>query len=98
MTKQLQQTFEAAQNLSPTELYQLLQLISEHLLSQPYQPSKPLTIMVDLLEDILHENEPQPTDQQFLYTTRNGVPLFPIQPNASNATLALVNELRDERP
>ena len=30
--------------------------------------------------------------------TRNGVPLFPIQPEAGTATLELVNQLRDETP
>lgn len=29
---------------------------------------------------------------------RNGVPLLPIQPNATPATLELVNRLRDELP
>ena len=31
-------------------------------------------------------------------TERNGVPLFPIQPNAGIVTLELVNQLRDETP
>ncbi len=30
--------------------------------------------------------------------TRNGVPLFPYQPDAGVATLELVNRLRDEAP
>ena len=30
--------------------------------------------------------------------TRNGVPLFPRQPDAGVATLELVNQLRDESP
>ena len=29
-------------------------------------------------------------------TTRNGVPLFPVQPSAGVVTLELVNQLRDE--
>ena len=29
-------------------------------------------------------------------TTRNGVPLFPIQPDAGVVTMDLVNQLRDE--
>ena len=29
-------------------------------------------------------------------TTRNGLPLFPIQPNAGLVTLEMVNALRDE--
>lgn len=31
-------------------------------------------------------------------TTRNGVPLFPLQPDARVVTLELVNQLRDEVP
>jgi hypothetical protein len=31
-------------------------------------------------------------------STRNGVPLFPIRPDAGVVTLELVNELRDEMP
>ena len=30
--------------------------------------------------------------------SRNGLPLFPVQPNAGVVTLALVNQLRDGRP
>jgi hypothetical protein len=29
---------------------------------------------------------------------RNGLPLFPIQPNAGVVTIELVNQLRDESP
>lgn len=31
-------------------------------------------------------------------TTRNGLPLFPVQPDAGVATLDLVNQLREEAP
>ena len=31
-------------------------------------------------------------------TTRNGVPLFPVQPGARVVTMELVNQLRDEAP
>lgn len=31
-------------------------------------------------------------------TTRNNIPLFPVQPKAGVATLELVNQLRDETP
>ncbi len=31
-------------------------------------------------------------------TTRNGVPLFPVQPDARVVTMELVNQLRDEAP
>lgn len=31
-------------------------------------------------------------------STRNGVPLFPVQPKAGIVTLELVNRLRDEAP
>ncbi len=30
--------------------------------------------------------------------TRNGVPLFPIQPDAGVVTMEIVNQLRDESP
>ena len=30
--------------------------------------------------------------------TRNGVPLFPVQPDAGVVTLEIVNQLRDEAP
>ncbi len=30
--------------------------------------------------------------------TRNGVPLFPVQPDAGIVTLEIVNQLRDEVP
>ncbi len=31
-------------------------------------------------------------------TTRHGLPVFPVQPNAAVVTLELVNRLRDEAP
>jgi len=31
-------------------------------------------------------------------TTRNGIPLFPVQPNAAVITPELVQQLRDEMP
>jgi hypothetical protein len=31
-------------------------------------------------------------------STKHGLPLFPVQPNAGVVTLELVNRLRDERP
>jgi hypothetical protein len=31
-------------------------------------------------------------------TTRHGVPLFPVRPDAGVVTLELVNQLRDETP
>jgi len=31
-------------------------------------------------------------------TERNGIPLFPIQPDAKPVTLEIVNQLRDEAP
>jgi len=30
--------------------------------------------------------------------TRNGIPIFPIQPDAGIVTLEMVNQLRDEAP
>jgi len=38
------------------------------------------------------------TKQQPSMTVRNGIPLFPIQPNAGITTLEIVNQLRDEVP
>jgi hypothetical protein len=38
------------------------------------------------------------TKQQPSMTVRNGIPLFPIQPNAGSITLEVVNQLRDEAP
>jgi hypothetical protein len=40
----------------------------------------------------------QALSQRDAATTRNGVPLFPIQPGAGIVTLELVNKLRDEAP
>jgi hypothetical protein len=36
--------------------------------------------------------------RQATTTTRNGVPLFPQQPDAEIVTLEIVNQLRDELP
>jgi hypothetical protein len=40
----------------------------------------------------------QALSQREAATTRNGVPLIPIQPGAGITTLELVNTLRDEQP
>jgi hypothetical protein len=40
----------------------------------------------------------QALSQREAATTRNGVPLIPIQPGAGITTLELVNMLRDEQP
>ena len=40
----------------------------------------------------------QALSQREAATTRNGVPLIPIQPGAGITTLELVNKLRDETP
>jgi hypothetical protein len=40
----------------------------------------------------------QALTQKAAVTQRDGVPLFPIQPEAGVVTLELVNQLRDETP
>ncbi len=40
----------------------------------------------------------QALSQRPLPATRNGIPLFPVQPGAGVATLEVVNQLRDETP
>ena len=47
---------------------------------------------------VLSELARQALTRQAEATTRNDVPLFPKQPNASIVTLELVNRLRDEIP
>ena len=38
------------------------------------------------------------TKQQLPIMVRNGIPLFPVQPNAGIVTTDIVNQLRDENP
>ncbi|HEX9370804.1 MAG TPA: hypothetical protein VF897_07345 [Roseiflexaceae bacterium] len=40
----------------------------------------------------------QALSRQEAGTTRNGVPLFPVRPEAGVVTLELINQLRDEAP
>jgi hypothetical protein len=40
----------------------------------------------------------QALTRQAAGTSRHGLPLFPVQPDAGIATLELVNQLRDEAP
>ncbi|MEC4815691.1 MAG: CopG family transcriptional regulator [Scytonema sp. PMC 1069.18] len=47
---------------------------------------------------VLSELARQALSRQDAGTTYNGVPLFPIQPEASVVTLELVNQLREEAP
>ena len=47
---------------------------------------------------VLSELARQALTRQAATTTRNGVPLFPRQPDAGVVTLELVNQLRDETP
>ena len=47
---------------------------------------------------ILSELARQALSRQDGETTRNGVPLFPIRPEARIVTLELVNQLHDEAP
>lgn len=46
----------------------------------------------------LSELARQALTRQASTATRNGVPLFPTQPDAGVVTLELVNQLRDETP
>ncbi len=36
--------------------------------------------------------------REIVTETRNGIPLFPVQPDAGIVTLELVNQLRDDSP
>jgi hypothetical protein len=45
-------------------------------------------VLSDLARQALAQRQP--------LATRNGLPLFPIQPDAGISTLELVNQLRDE--
>lgn len=47
---------------------------------------------------VLSDLARQALTRQAATTTRDGVPLFPRQPNAGVVTLELVNQLRDETP
>ena len=47
---------------------------------------------------IFSELARQALSRQSTETTRNGVPLFPIQPDARTVTLELINHLRDDAP
>lgn len=49
-------------------------------------------VISDLARKGLRPVQPTPT------TYRNGIPLMPIRPGATSATLELVNRLRDEMP
>ena len=47
---------------------------------------------------VLSDLARQALSRQDAVTMRNGVPLFPVQPQAGVVTLELVNQLRDEAP
>lgn len=47
---------------------------------------------------VLSDLARQALTQQPANTSRHGVPLFPVQPDAGPVTLELVNRLRDEAP
>ena len=47
---------------------------------------------------VLSDLARQPLSGNACETTRNGAPLFPLQPEARVVTLELVNQLRDEAP
>lgn len=48
------------------------------------------------LGKVLSDLARQALTRQAAGSTRNGLPLFPVQPDAGVATLELVNRLRDE--
>ena len=47
---------------------------------------------------VLSDLARQSLTKESVGTTRDGLPLFPVQPNAGVATLELVNRLRDDAP
>ncbi len=47
---------------------------------------------------VLSDLARQALTRQVAGAVRNGVPLFPVQPEAGVVTLELVNQLRDEAP
>jgi hypothetical protein len=47
-----------------------------------------------VISDLMRQAMTQPV----AVTTRAGIPLFPVQPDAGPITLELVNQLRDEMP
>lgn len=47
-------------------------------------------VLSDLVRQALTQQPPP--------ATRNGIPLFPVQPDAGVTTLETVNQLRDETP
>jgi len=47
---------------------------------------------------VLSDLARQSLTKESVGTTRHGLPLFPVQPNAGVATLELVNRLRDDAP
>ncbi len=47
---------------------------------------------------VLSDLARQTLTRQVASATRNGLPLFPVQPDAGVVTLELVNRLRDETP
>ena len=50
------------------------------------------TTVGEVLSDLARQSLTRPVAS----TTRNNLPLFPVQPDAGIATLELVNQLRDE--
>lgn len=52
------------------------------------------TTMGKVLSDLAR----QALTRQVVATTKNGLPQFPIQPDAGVVTMDLVNRLRDEMP
>lgn len=52
----------------------------------------------ETLGHVLSELARKALTRQARVSTKRGLPLFPVQPNAGVVTLELVNHLRDENP
>lgn len=50
------------------------------------------------LGQVLSDLARQALTRRVPVSTKHGLPLFPVQPDAGVVTLELVNKLRDERP
>ena len=101
MSNQLQQTITSIEQLSATEQVELIKIVVGKLMTKPVIKLKLFDMIFQLLRQAFDPPnqpslKPEPTEEDMVINTRNGVPLFPEQPNAGVATLELVNELRDE--
>jgi hypothetical protein len=97
MNKQLQQTFELVQNLPLSDQIALFKLIFKNLVTQPLERLQLIDTVFQLLRETVYTMN-QPALPKPTMTSRNGIPLFPTQPNSKTVTLEFINELRDEMP